>query len=125
MSGVQVPLSSSPPSTPGRSSTAGARQYSFGASNPSTTPAGPPPSSAGSFTPAGPPPSSVFGSSRFETQQNDQTFPSLRFSKETAMKPSSQAFGNSGFSPSAAPQARPSRAAHPSSLSNEYKVPIV
>ena len=33
-------------------------------SNPSTTPAGPPPSSVGSFTPADPPPSSVFGSSQ-------------------------------------------------------------
>ena len=34
------------------------------ASNPSTTPAGPPPSSVGSFTPADPPPSSIFGSSQ-------------------------------------------------------------
>ena len=34
------------------------------AENPSTTPAGPPPSSARSFTPAGQPPSSVFGSSQ-------------------------------------------------------------
>lgn len=34
------------------------------ATNPSTTPAGPPPSSAGSFTPADPPPSSIYGSSQ-------------------------------------------------------------
>jgi hypothetical protein len=125
MSGFQVPLSSSPPSTPDRSSKDSTRQHSFGVSNPSTTPAGPPPSSAGSFTPAGPPPSSVFGSSRFGSLQNDQPFPSLRFSKETALKPSNQQFSNSGFSPSAAPQARPSRAAHPSSLSNEYKAPSI
>ena len=125
MSGFQVPLSSSPPSTPDRSSKDSARQFSFGASNPSTTPAGPPPSSAGSFTPAGPPPSSIFGSSQFGLQQNDQPFPSLRFSKETVLKPSNQPSSNSGFSPSAARQARPSRAAHPSSLSNEYKAPSV
>ncbi|KAK2756103.1 hypothetical protein FQN54_005510 [Arachnomyces sp. PD_36] len=51
-----TPFSSSPPSTPDRRSLA---------SNPSTTPAGPPPpSSAPSFTPLGPPPSSVFGSSQ-------------------------------------------------------------
>jgi Nup85 Nucleoporin len=123
MSGFQVPLSSSPPSTPDRRAQDGTRQFSFGASNPSTTPAGPPPSSAGSFTPAGPPPSSVFGSSRFDSQRDDQPFPSLRFSKETALKPSNQQFSSPGFSPKAAPHARPSRAAHPSSLSNEYKVP--
>jgi hypothetical protein len=57
MSGFVVPLSSSPPATPDGS------RRSF-VSNPSTTPAGPTPSSSGSFTPAGPPPSSVFGSSQ-------------------------------------------------------------
>lgn len=66
MSGWTVPLSSSPlaPSTPGSDK----RHTSFFsngyASNPSTTPAGPPPSSVGSFTPADPPPSSIFGSSQ-------------------------------------------------------------
>ena len=66
MSGWTVPLSSSPlaPSTPGSDK----RHTSFFsngyASNPSTTPAGRPPSSVGSFTPADPPPSSVFGSSQ-------------------------------------------------------------
>ncbi|KAL8873475.1 MAG: hypothetical protein Q9174_001067 [Haloplaca sp. 1 TL-2023] len=65
--GFTVPFSSSPPSTPdsrqpnGRGRTHGLT--SFG-SHPSTTPAGPPPSSASSFTPAGPPPpSSIFGDS--------------------------------------------------------------
>ena len=69
MSGWSVPLSSSPPSTPGSRgfrqshvSDYDAANESF-ASNPSTTPAGPPPS-ARSFTPADPPPSSIFGSSR-------------------------------------------------------------
>ena len=39
-------------------------------SNPSTTPAGPPPSSVGSFTPADPPPSSVFGSSQLGSRKS-------------------------------------------------------
>lgn len=66
MSGWTVPLSSSPlaPSTPGSDK----RHTSFFsngyASNPSTTPAGRPPSSVGSFTPADPPPSSIIGSSQ-------------------------------------------------------------
>ena len=74
MSGWTVPLSSSPqpPSTPGSNQTRaslfpkspnGITKNGL-ASNPSTTPAGPPPSSVGSFTPADPPPSSVFGSSQ-------------------------------------------------------------
>lgn len=63
MSTWTVPLSSSPPSTPGSH-----QKYknSF-ASNISTTPAGAPPSTTKSFTPAGPPPSSVFGSSLVES----------------------------------------------------------
>ena len=66
MSGWTVPLSSSPlaPSTPG-SEKRHSDFFSNGyASNPSTTPAGRPPSSVGSFTPADPPPSSIFGSSQ-------------------------------------------------------------
>ena len=74
MSGWTVPQSSSPqlPSTPGHGqrhannftkSPNGIAKNPF-APNPSTTPAGPPPSSAASFTPADPPPSSIFGSSQ-------------------------------------------------------------
>ena len=64
-----VPASSSPmaPSTPGSGhgrTNIFAHLSSGLPSNPSTTPAGPPPSSVGSFTPADPPPSSVFGSSQ-------------------------------------------------------------
>ncbi|KAL8973627.1 MAG: hypothetical protein Q9197_002133 [Variospora fuerteventurae] len=62
-----VPLSSSPPSTPdSRRSSRGRPNAEFSNlfPHPSTTPAGPPPSSTNSFTPAGaPPPSSIFGSS--------------------------------------------------------------
>ncbi|MCJ1280981.1 hypothetical protein MMC26_000299 [Xylographa opegraphella] len=64
--GFTVPFSSSLPSTPdsrGSKSAGKGKSFPSFAENPSTTPAGPPPSSARSFTPAGPPPSSVFGSS--------------------------------------------------------------
>ncbi|KAL0942787.1 nuclear pore complex subunit nup85 [Colletotrichum truncatum] len=54
-------MSSSPPSTPGQTPQKGS-SYPFG-DNPSTTPAGPPPSSAASFTPAGAPSASYLGSS--------------------------------------------------------------
>lgn len=62
----EVPYSSSPPSTPGskRSNSQDLTTYTSMPNNPSTTPAGPPPSSAASFTPDGPPPSSIFGSSQ-------------------------------------------------------------
>ncbi|KAL8695086.1 MAG: hypothetical protein Q9218_000364 [Villophora microphyllina] len=69
--GFTVPFSSSPPSTPdsrrGLGGGRGPGTTSF-APHPSTTPAGPPPSSTNSFTPAGhPPPSSIFGSSSLKT----------------------------------------------------------
>ena len=66
MSGWTVPLSSSPlaPSTPGLGERHIDHISNSYASNLSTTPEGPPPSSAGSFTPADPPPSSVFSSSQ-------------------------------------------------------------
>jgi hypothetical protein len=54
-------FNSSPPSTPGSGQKP--KPFHFGA-HPSTTPAGPPPSSSKSFTPIGAPPSTVFGSSR-------------------------------------------------------------
>ncbi|MCJ1388523.1 hypothetical protein MMC18_001370 [Xylographa bjoerkii] len=65
--GFAVPYSSSLPSTPdsrGNKAAGKGNSFSSFAENPSTTPAGPPPSSARSFTPAGPPPPSVFGSSQ-------------------------------------------------------------
>ena len=61
----EVPGDSSPPSapsTPDRNSRGSSTSYYFG-DNPSTTPAGPPPSSAASFTPAGAPSASYLGSS--------------------------------------------------------------
>ena len=66
--------SSSPPSTPDRNSRG--RSNLFLGKEPSTTPAGPPPSSAGSFTPAGAPSASYLGSSigRGTTASKPPTF---------------------------------------------------
>ncbi|KAL8322523.1 hypothetical protein RB597_008318 [Gaeumannomyces tritici] len=55
-----VPDDSPPPSTPDRTSRGGMFRFD---DHPSTTPAGPPPSSAASFTPAGAPSASYLGSS--------------------------------------------------------------
>jgi hypothetical protein len=65
MPSIAMPsTAASSPMTPNRSAGGGKKFNIFAsiASNPSTTPAGPPPSSAGSFTPAGEPPVSLFGS---------------------------------------------------------------
>ncbi|TAQ90067.1 hypothetical protein B7494_g1614 [Chlorociboria aeruginascens] len=75
MAGFQPSLASSPPpSTPDKRSQNGRTSFPFGTSNPSTTPAGPPPSSTGTFTPAGPPPSSYLGSSILGTQVKPLSF---------------------------------------------------
>ncbi|KAL8942822.1 MAG: hypothetical protein Q9216_001437 [Gyalolechia sp. 2 TL-2023] len=72
----EVPLSSSPPSTPdARRSLDKSHEFTTYAPHPSTTPAGPPPSATNSFTPAGhPPPSSVFGNS--QPKSGDRLFSS-------------------------------------------------
>ncbi|KFY11186.1 hypothetical protein V492_04608 [Pseudogymnoascus sp. VKM F-4246] len=75
--------SSSPPSTPDRRRDGAFNP--FGASNPSTTPAGPPPSSAGSFTPVGPPPSSVLGSSRLDFGDSNRPLQPLNFARSPAV----------------------------------------
>ncbi|RFU29359.1 hypothetical protein B7463_g6952, partial [Scytalidium lignicola] len=118
MSGFQVPMSGSPlPSTPERRGHNGRNNFSFAASNLSTTPAGPPPSSARSFTPAEPPPPSIFGSSTFT---GPEAIKPLSFTQQTGFNPSSQ---NSFSSPKLSPlrnfegySALPQR----SNLSNEY-----
>ncbi|KAL8825481.1 MAG: hypothetical protein Q9191_004393, partial [Dirinaria sp. TL-2023a] len=100
MSGFAVPFSSSPPSTPDSrsrySNGLGGTSDSF-ASNVSTTPAGPPPSSIPSFTPAGPPPpSSLFGSSQ-PASQNKLLF-----------KANSRPFASSSMSSPPLPPPQPS-----------------
>ena len=125
MSTFAVPVSSSPPSTPGKGPNSGKFHFS---SHPSTTPAGPPPSSSRSFTPAGPPPSSVFGSSGlgpgkalFQSrprsalnagsieQPDSPPFKSLASGKDASLKPTESLFSNGGFNntfalPSSSPQ---------------------
>ena len=115
----QVPdYSSSPlaPSTPDRRS--GNGKNIFAMSNPSTTPAGPPPSSAHSFTPAGQPPSSVFGSSMMGASNPVKP---LSFSQQNASNASQYKFDSSGssqFVESLQSSAGPSR----SRLNQEYKL---
>ena len=91
MSGFTVPFSSSPPSTPGNHSSytnGNGPSFSNFGPNPSTTPAGPPPSSTRSFTPAGAPPSSVFGSSQLGPG-NTLSQPKPRFNPKTGSQRSS------------------------------------
>ncbi|KAG9249012.1 hypothetical protein BJ878DRAFT_451230 [Calycina marina] len=90
MPGYQYPEDSSPPSTPAKSTFDS--QFSFGI-HPSTTPAGLPPSSAGSFTPAGNPPSSVINSSMFGTTTNP--LKPLSFSQQTSYDTSHLDFDSS------------------------------
>ncbi|KFY65142.1 hypothetical protein V496_02775 [Pseudogymnoascus sp. VKM F-4515 (FW-2607)] len=85
MPSFRVPdsYSSSPqPSTPERRRDGAFNP--FGASNPSTTPAGAPPSSAGSFTPVGPPPSSILGSSRLDFGDSNRPLQPLNFGRSPA-----------------------------------------
>ena len=87
-----IPQSSSPlpPSTPGPDRRITDFVSNGYPSNPSTTPAGPPPSSVGSFTPADPPPSSIYGSSQLGSGKTS-------FKKKLANIPGtgSRRFGNS------------------------------
>ncbi|KAF7874248.1 hypothetical protein EAF04_002920 [Stromatinia cepivora] len=107
--------SSSPPSTPNRSTNS---RFSFGTSNnPSTTPAGAPPSSAGSYTPAGPAPSSFLGSTMGSPTPNKSAFGYSEYSQQSDFGHSQSDFGHSELqSPQFSsplftrPAARPQRA---------------
>lgn len=106
----KVPYETSPPpSTPDKS-----KGQSFW-SNVSTTPAGPPPSTANSFTPQGHPPSTAFGTSQLDSHSKlnfGQSTNSL-FTKSGGFKTGDSIFGSSfgsefGLSQkSQAPPARP------------------
>jgi hypothetical protein len=88
----KVPYESSPPpSTPDKS-----KGQSFW-SNVSTTPAGPPPSTANSFTPQGRPPSTAFGTSQLDSHSKlnfAQSSNSL-FTKSGGFKTGDSIFGSS------------------------------
>ncbi|PQE10921.1 nuclear pore complex subunit Nup85 protein [Rutstroemia sp. NJR-2017a WRK4] len=97
--------SSSPPSTPSRSTN---NAFSFATStNASTTPAGLPPSSVGSFTPAGPAPSS-FGSSMLSPTPNKSFSYSQQSAYDDEPELQSPSFSSPVFSrPAARAQKRP------------------
>ena len=97
MSAFHVPFSSSPPSTPEKRASNGKGPFKFGTTNPSTTPAGPPPSSSASFTPAGPPPSSFLGSSILG---NTPPVKPISFSQSSTFEPSQLNFHSTQTSPS-------------------------
>lgn len=85
--------SSSPPSTPNRSTNS---RFSFGTSNnPSTTPAGAPPSSAGSYTPAGPAPSSFLESTMRSPTPNKSAFGYSEYSQQSDFGHSQSDFDHS------------------------------
>ncbi|GAO17945.1 uncharacterized protein UV8b_00363 [Ustilaginoidea virens] len=75
-----VPDSSPAPSTPDKNSKNG-MTFSFMGDMPSTTPAGPPPSSQASFTPAGAPSESYLGSSIMHGTTTNSKPPSFGFSQ--------------------------------------------
>ncbi|EXF84844.1 nuclear pore complex subunit Nup85 [Colletotrichum fioriniae PJ7] len=81
---------SSPPSTPGQTPQKKS-YYPFG-ENPSTTPAGPPPSSAASFTPQGAPSESYLGSSLLQGVTAQKPF---GFGGASSNGPSKNLFGRS------------------------------
>jgi len=120
----QFPNSSSPPSTPDRNSSNG-RNNTFRASNPSTTPAGPPPSSTGSFTPAGQPPqSSFFGSSKLGTAG---PLKPLNFSQQSIFNPSPgkfDGFNSSAFSDSINSSGAPERSVFEPPKQRGFHVPV-
>ena len=83
----KVPYDSSPPSTPDKT-----KGQSFW-SNVSTTPAGPPPSSANSFTPQGHPPSTIYNSSQMGQSRNENS--NSLFTKSGGFNTNDSIFGSS------------------------------
>ncbi|KAJ5175630.1 uncharacterized protein N7482_001507 [Penicillium canariense] len=106
----KVPYESSPPpSTPDKT-----KGQSFW-SNVSTTPAGPPPSTANSFTPQGHPPSTAFGTSQLESHSKvnfGQSTNSL-FTKSGGFKTGDSIFGSSFGSDFGLPKTTQAPAARP------------
>ena len=122
-------VDSSPPGSPAPSTpakTPQVRGISLGDVNhPSTTPAGPPPSSAASFTPAGAPSDSYLGSSIMRgvtSSRQQQPFGgSSGFSKDSTGR---NLFGSNQKSSSSAPLGRSIRGSQrqPSALSRQYSL---
>ncbi|KID76414.1 Nucleoporin NUP85 [Metarhizium brunneum] len=115
-----VPDSSPAPSTPDKKSRNG-MTFSFLGAMPSTTPAGPPPSSQASFTPAGAPSESYLGSSILrEVSTNGRPFGFAGTQSQNA--PGRNLFGRP--EPSNAPLGHSIKGGHrqPSSLSRQFSI---
>ncbi|CCT68462.1 uncharacterized protein FFB20_12956 [Fusarium fujikuroi] len=112
-----VPDSSPPaspaPSTPDKSGRG--TGFSFLADNPSTTPAGPPPSSVASFTPAGAPSDSYMGSSFMRGMTDTKP---LSFGVSNNSSSGRNLFGRTGASSN--PLGRSIRGRQPSGLSRQF-----
>ena len=113
--------SSPAPSTPGKTQSGGFG-FSYVADNPTTTPAGPPPSSVASFTPAGAPTDSFMGSSMMLETGGGK---SMGFGSTQHQDPSGRQLFSGGGVKANAPLGKPiggSRGRQPSSLSQQFSV---
>ncbi|KAJ0146099.1 Uncharacterized protein HZ326_11229 [Fusarium oxysporum f. sp. albedinis] len=108
-----APPVSPAPSTPDKSGRG--TGFSFLADNPSTTPAGPPPSSAASFTPAGAPSDSYMGSSFMRGMTDTKP---LSFGVSNNSSSGRNLFGRTGASSN--PLGRSIRGRQPSGLSRQF-----
>ncbi|KAF4987860.1 hypothetical protein FGRMN_10117 [Fusarium graminum] len=111
-------VDSSPPNSPAPATPAkGGRGtgFSFLADDPTTTPAGPPPSSAASFTPAGAPSVSYMGSSLLHGMTDTKP---LSFGASSNANTDRNLFGNTN--PSNNPLGRSIRGRQPSGLSRQF-----
>ncbi|PNY26223.1 aconitate hydratase, mitochondrial [Tolypocladium capitatum] len=113
-------VDSSPPASPLPSTpekrTQGGTGFSFLGDNPSTTPAGPPPSSAASFTPAGAPSDSYLGSSVMRGVSGNKPF---GFGKASTAR---NLYGRSESSNSPLGRSVRGRGRQPSGLSRQFTV---
>ncbi|PHH72945.1 hypothetical protein CDD83_4845 [Cordyceps sp. RAO-2017] len=113
------PPSSPAPTTPERKAHH-APGYSFLGDGPSTTPAGPPPSSVGSFTPAGAPSDPYLGSSMMRTTAGSRP---LSFGPQSQPNSGRSLFGRSESSNAPlARSVRGGRERQPSALSKQFNV---
>ncbi|KEY65208.1 hypothetical protein S7711_09387 [Stachybotrys chartarum IBT 7711] len=110
------PPSSPAPSTPEKKPHFGAG-FSFMGENPSTTPAGPPPSSAASFTPAGAPSDSYLGSSIMRGVAGPKP---LNFGRQSSGNTGQNFFGRSENSNAPLGRSIRGRGRQPSALSRQF-----
>ncbi|KAG6005836.1 hypothetical protein E4U21_007609 [Claviceps maximensis] len=117
-----VPDSSPAPSTPGKNSNDDGMTYSFLADNPSTTPAGPPPSSEASTTPAGAPSESYYGSSIIRGANTGSKPFGFGASQSQTASSGRNLFGHKEGSNALLGQSIRGRGRQPSSLSRQFHI---